>query len=105
MPTGIIGTRKIAPTIMFMVTTHTLCVGKVAREAKRKIVVPKQQILVIRRYLPKSLSSIPETIEAITPQNTTLIPKIAMLAFVKPMPPNSGATLIPNAVFNPTISE
>jgi len=105
IPMGIIGTKNIAPTIIFIVTTQTLWVGKVTAATKRKTVVPKQYSRVISKYFPKILRSTPEVIEEITPQNTTLIPKIEMLELSKPIPPNNGATLIPNAVFNPTISE
>jgi hypothetical protein len=50
----------------------------------------------------------PEIIDEITPKKTTKIPSTAMLDGEKSSPfvsPKSGETLIPKAVFRPTISE
>jgi len=47
----------------------------------------------------------PESIDETTPKNTTHTPITAMLDGEKPSGVKSGDTLIPKAVFKPTINE
>lgn len=68
-------------------------------------VVPKQKTRVISKNFLKHFKRMPENIEDTTPKNTTKTPSTAMLEGEKPSGVKRGETLIPNAVFKPTINE
>jgi len=108
MPIGIIGIRNIAPITITIPTSNFKEVVKRTTAIQRNTEVPKQKTLVISKNFLKHFSRMPDSIDEITPKKTTKIPRTAMLEGEKSSPcvfPKSGETLIPKAVFNPTISE
>ena len=108
MPIGIIGIRNMAPTTITNPTRNFKEVVKRATAVQRNTEVPKQKTLVISKNFLKHFSKMPDIIDESTPKKTTKIPRTAMLEGEKFSPclfPKSGETLIPKAVFNPTINE
>ena len=108
MPIGIIGIRNMAPMTITTPTRSFKEVVKRATAVQRNTEVPKQKTLVISKYFLKHFSKMPDIIDESTPKKTTKIPRTAMLEGEKFSPslfPKSGETLIPKAVFNPTINE
>ena len=108
MPIGIIGIRNMAPTIITIPTRNFKVVEKRATAIQRNTEVPMQKTRVISKNFLKHLSRMPDIIDETTPKKTTKIPRTAMLEGVKSNPdgfPKSGETLIPKAVFKPTINE
>ncbi len=94
--------------IMIIPTSNFKEVEKRATAIQRNMEVPKQKTLVISKNFLKHFSKMPDIIDESTPKKTTKMPRTAMLEGEKFSPyllPKSGETLIPKAVFKPTINE